>query len=959
MITQSYSAIPFMNGQAGAVIGFPWGAAAVEDVKVGRLVDGKLTAVPSSAYTITLTGDEGGNVTLLSPLAGQHYIYRETGAKQLVSISNQTAYNADVVEGVWDKLTRILQEIKYNQSLGIEFPFGTDGPLRAETPLPGAFPIWDETGKILINGPDGSAIASAQGYAEAANAAALEAAATLLDIKLAIKVANNLDSLLASTDVGVPVGTILLTNKEGYAFEVVSSSPDLTTEGGVMLRVLPDAAGNVSDRQFGLKGDGTDLAFKIAAVVERAAVNGWKLNWTGRSTYNVETLSVGGSKRVIWRADTGPVTFVSTKTAPDTSSYDADYAFKFAGHFVGSTASTANIAMGTDVVSVASNAVYSVGDLLEVRATRLIETDHRGQAREGQLCEISRLQSNGTGLVTAEPLQHFFPRIDTVSGTIATVTNTREMVLSAGINRNERDMLIRMEITSGLAAGQVRYITGWNNTTKVARFDGRQSAWPAGIMPGNSFILKWETSVNHIRPIHVDIRGDFRFTRERTTDATAGDYGFRGLEILYAKNAHVEITEVSGFSDTGIRFRGCYRPKLIGGSFRFANRSYAEWDGTGYGVSINQCWRALVEGAIAGQCRRGFDVIGAQGISHFCQFKNCRTIGGGLTYAGEIFFPNGLAKNSGIGSHGAAWGTVYEECEAVDTHNGFRLRGRSEKVSGFTHLGTAEIIGGLTYGGGHVIDGLRYEDRFSEVGNGAATRYQLAGSADKRAYSLIEIDLSTYRGQLPTTLLNMTANQVRTSAVSFVGTGTIKNVAIGNVVVHAAPAPGDAAFRFIQVPSLRQASGLLDLGGNRYSLNGAAYATASFLNYQFEISQASGEFMELDKPRTLVATIDNNSVLKIPISSAVARISLFDKNPDRIYRASGMLLYAGRNLDYDPNAATNKVGIDVSNIVLTGSTGAVNKVTISLRPVGGEAALYIENRLGLTIYPVIDIMAIP
>lgn len=282
MITQAYSAVPFTNGEPGAVIGFPWGVASIEDVRVGAVVNGQLTAVPSSAYTVSLTGAEGGNVILLSPLAGQHYIYRETTSRQLVSISNQTSYNANVVEMVWDKLTLILQELLYNQSLGLEFPFGTDGPLQAESPVPGAVLMWDETGRRLLNGPQATTIAGAENYAQAAQAAALdalaaaqEAVAAAAQAKAATGSFPTLAALLADTRPSYPTGSVLSARAEQISYRVAPAVTALgpggyhrVTSGGVLLQVIPKDGGTVPAIAFGVVANGIvdDTAALQAAV---------------------------------------------------------------------------------------------------------------------------------------------------------------------------------------------------------------------------------------------------------------------------------------------------------------------------------------------------------------------------------------------------------------------------------------------------------------------------------------------------------------------------------------------------------------------------------------------------------------------------------------------------------------------------------------------------------------------
>lgn len=62
-------------------------------------------------------------------------------------------------------------------------------------------------------------------------------------------------TMVAGSVDSVAVGDLVQTRSEGFAYEVVSSAPDITTAGGVKLKVLP-RGGMFNVRAFGAKGDG-------------------------------------------------------------------------------------------------------------------------------------------------------------------------------------------------------------------------------------------------------------------------------------------------------------------------------------------------------------------------------------------------------------------------------------------------------------------------------------------------------------------------------------------------------------------------------------------------------------------------------------------------------------------------------------------------------------------------------
>ena len=118
------------------------------------------------------------------------------------------------------------------------------------------------------------------GRAEAATDAAITAAENAMTAaQEAGYVAADLPTLLASTS-GHANGTIFLTRKEGYSYEAVAADPDLTTAGGVRLRVVTDG-GRVDVKAWGAKADGlTD----DAAAIRKAVGSGLPLSW-GDNTY--------------------------------------------------------------------------------------------------------------------------------------------------------------------------------------------------------------------------------------------------------------------------------------------------------------------------------------------------------------------------------------------------------------------------------------------------------------------------------------------------------------------------------------------------------------------------------------------------------------------------------------------------------------------------------------------------
>ena len=132
---------------------------------------------------------------------------------------------------------------------------------------------------------------------EATDAAITAAENAMTAAQEAGYVAADLPTLLASTS-GHANGTIFLTRKEGYSYQAVATNPDLTTAGGVQLRVVADG-GRVDVKAWGAKADGlTD----DAAAIRKAVGSGLPLSW-GSETYRVGSELLFSGVSSDWESD--------------------------------------------------------------------------------------------------------------------------------------------------------------------------------------------------------------------------------------------------------------------------------------------------------------------------------------------------------------------------------------------------------------------------------------------------------------------------------------------------------------------------------------------------------------------------------------------------------------------------------------------------------------------------------
>ena len=121
----------------------------------------------------------------------------------------------------------------------------------------------------------------------------------------------DLPTLLASTS-SHPNGTIFLTRKEGYSYQAVATNPDLTTAGGVGLRVLPkDGMFNV--RAFGAKGDGTADDTAVFQKAVNAVGNGALLVTAG--VYRLQSIQMNQGTMIVCEQANGEVSLNANGTA--------------------------------------------------------------------------------------------------------------------------------------------------------------------------------------------------------------------------------------------------------------------------------------------------------------------------------------------------------------------------------------------------------------------------------------------------------------------------------------------------------------------------------------------------------------------------------------------------------------------------------------------------------------------
>lgn len=723
-----------------------------DDVRVIRVRNGIESDI-TAGIRHTGIGEASGTVVISSGLrAGDKiYLLRAVPNLQRSDYNAQGRVRTDQVENDFDRVVMQIQDLSERQ--GRALTLGVSSEIDGEAAMAAAL--------------------LAPQYAAQAQQAASDALAAAMS-------EQSLSALLASTQV-YSLGSKLVTRADGFAYEVVSGTPSVLTAGGVRLRPLP-RDGAISALQCAIPTTGDQTAL-LKTWMQFAADQGYIFDLSWRA-FTFSEMDVPGD------VDLRNGVLMSNKAAPTgLGNFQTDYALRLGGTEGAEIAVTADFETGDESVTLASVAGIEIGDLLHLQSTRLIDTDHRGAWQEGQVVKVRAI--NGTRVYFDTTLVYSGRANASASGTITAISADRyTLTVSNMLAGNGRDKTVKVTITSGAAAGESRMIIAAGATT--LRHSGSQpgewerSPWPAGVQVGDTITHSWVTTATVIKPAKIKLT-NVTILRDKVFTANSGDTSFRGLRIRNADAPLIRDCTVNNFAMTNIHLSKCHRPVVENCDVSGANLSYSGSNGTGYGVSIETCSEATVRNTSGQMCRRVVDYSGSSGYSENGLCENVVARGGGVTYAGQRFWPAGPALQNAVGSHGSGRFTRYINCVGINVYRGINLRGREEIVRGYTHIGYGVSAIGINYGSGHVIDGVSCIDTFSEDLRGPDFRQERATPAGRRLEYVVFMDFADpFAGNITTTIRNVRANSVSRCAMFLNGSGAvIQNLVLENWHVSA------------------------------------------------------------------------------------------------------------------------------------------------------------------------------
>ncbi len=717
-------------------------------------------------------------------------------------------------------------------------------------------------------------------------------------------------------------------------------------------------AERISVKDFGAKGDGvTDDTVALTNAITECAKAGIKLTWPA-GTYLATRFKVSGDNYVYNWAAEGKVILKSTATTPLGPNWIDDYFIRLEGGTASLINYSTTINPGDTTVVISAGYTLDVDDVLMIQGNRLIQTDNRGQACEGEMHLVKSFNTTTRAAELTGTAYFFYSATADYTTAVTAAASGAEFTLGSDTVLNAQYNQVKITGVTGANAGVSRYITHWNNTTKTAKFEYLQGPFPSTPAVGDTFRVTRRADLYKRKPCYGQITGEFRLERPVTYNATAGNLGFRGLVIDGAVGMTIENISVSGFSETGIFLESCYRTSVLNPYVEYANRGFNIFDGTGYGVEVYNCSHCNVENLEAFACRRGIDVSGTQMVSLYNTIINPCVLGGGIAYDGVKFFPGGATRNSCCGGHGPSYETTFTGGNSTNLYYASVIRGLNEVYDGMVSRGfSGPAPHFIQYsGGGFTIQNCSYIDSFTEESLPSNLRYKPVPAAqrDNRPLTFVDMtvaqtDENSYYKELPVVIKGNTARAVTKGFFRFDVTDSlappVQNLYFGGNLCIANPETStsstgvaDAVMVYSSAPGAQIARNFYDLGGNRLVPAGAGYASCGMFDTPANIA---GTIVQPDGKWLI--TIAPGKASSIQISGYVPNIRLTLHDLTRLQfgpAGAEIMLHRGEAVDYSPIQASNKRLITLQTGVLTDGSGTVDNLNISF----DNATVYFSNR---------------
>lgn len=388
-----------------------------------------------------------------------------------------------------------------------------------------------------------------------------------------------------------------------------------------------------------------------------------------------------------------------------------------------------------------TNAVLRIGTGRPVSATKTLVANVRIGTKILDVGDVAGVQAGDIVRIVSNKMWYNDPRIDSdisangFSNTQAGGTTTTA-VLAASFAASASIIGKAINFASGPNAGFARTVTAYNDgaktvtftpalpdavdagvtyrfaeatkgqTTRVGRIIDGSTIETVDVMADGYFVadanpesVREQVRVDFYRPYSPVLEG---FTVEGP-DADANNFG---VLVHRAADPVVKIS-VRNCRRAGAQISICH-----GGDVDMRMEGASD-SSTGYGAQISNSAKVSMTGRGRNN-RRLYDVSGTT-PSDGCRIHGTIVDGGGLQEDGSAYWPLGSISNFGIGTHGPARGTIYENNQIYNVRYGIYERGRGAVVRNNTFGAGVQIPIMHSFGGrievyGNVVDPGIYDN---------------------------------------------------------------------------------------------------------------------------------------------------------------------------------------------------------------------------------------------------------
>ena len=468
--------------------------------------------------------------------------------------------------------------------------------------------------------------------------------------------------------------------KQGGTLFIASEGKGVVDEKSVVAtgsdtpRTLADRFGDVVNvKDFGAVGDGKhDNTNELGAALLYATMYGKEVVFpSGKYMFSRVLLQKSGN--LTMRA-LGNVVLHSTATTPLAA--EDDYAILLRGEPVVSGVAYPECIPEGAVTIARHDLPVEPGDLIILRSSRLVGGETRSSWTEGCVHKVVSVTEDTITL--AEPTHVPYETGD-ISATVTEQIDATHCKFN-DISSSRRNLMHKCVCTSGLNSGDWRWISDWDNDQKIATFATHSAAtepshnrnpWSYAPAVGDTFVIQKRITVSVVRPIHIEMYGDFTVERDFVDYDTDLQYRFMGFRLQWSDQSTIHGGKFRNFPYTTCSLDESYYPTVTGAYVENANDP-----GTGYGFRISGSYRPRLLNCTANGCRSGCSTANAGVQSVFGHLYNFTVYAGNtLSSTGKIRWPRSSeVTNYGYGGHGDAFGFVYSNCHTFDIEQGGSVR---------------------------------------------------------------------------------------------------------------------------------------------------------------------------------------------------------------------------------------------------------------------------------------------